>query len=146
MNSYFGSLITYFGSSLSNTLSTFTPAYDKNRGEALRVPADLQSAQHPPPPHKTTRDMIELLTDKLPYSEWMEQLNQWEYLWIAEVIGVFLLLILTGIALRTYFRMREAKRKLDEYKKRRERKDPFDYLTKKEGSPNHDFTGSPNHN
>lgn len=60
--------------------------------------------------------MIELLTDKLPYSEWMEQLNQWEYLWIAEVIGVFLLLILTGIALRTYFRMREAKRKLDEYK------------------------------
>ena len=90
--------------------------------------------------------MIELLTDKLPYSEWMEQLNQWEYLWIAEVIGVFLLLILTGIALRTYFRMREAKRKLDEYKKRSERKDPFDYLTKKEGSPNHDFTGSPNHN
>lgn len=27
--------------------------------------------------------MIGLLTDKLPYSEWMEQLNQWEYLWIA---------------------------------------------------------------
>lgn len=89
--------------------------------------------------------MIELLTDKLPYSEWMEQLNQWEYLRIAEFIGAFLLLILIGIALRTYSRMREAKRKLDEYKKRRERKDSFDYLTKKAGSPKHDFTGSPNH-
>lgn len=82
--------------------------------------------------------MIGLLTDKLPYSEWMEQLNQWKYLRIAEAISVFLLLILTGIALRTYFRMRKAKRKLDEYKKRKERKDPFDYLIKKAGSPNHD--------
>lgn len=90
--------------------------------------------------------MIGLLTDKLPYSEWMEQLNQWEYLRIAEVIGAFLLLILTGIALRVYFRMRTARRSLNEYRKRRDRKDPFDYLTKKEGSPNHDFTGSPNHN
>ena len=90
--------------------------------------------------------MIGLLTDKLPYSEWMEQLNQWEYLRIAEVIGAFLLLILTGIALRVYFRMRAARRSLNEYRKRRDRKDSFDYLTKKAGSPNHDFTGSPNHN
>ena len=65
---------------------------------------------------------------------------------IAEVIGAFLLLILTGIALRVYFRMRAARRSLNEYRKRRDRKDPFDYLTKKAGSPNHDFTGSPNHN
>ncbi|MEQ3234795.1 hypothetical protein [Bacteroides cellulosilyticus] len=42
--------------------------------------------------------------------------------------------------------MRAARRSLNEYRKRRDRKDPFDYLTKKEGSPNHDFTGSPNHN
>ncbi|WP_262900208.1 hypothetical protein [Bacteroides cellulosilyticus] len=42
--------------------------------------------------------------------------------------------------------MRAARRSLNEYRKRRDRKDPFDYLTKKAGSPNHDFTGSPNHN